>query len=292
MSTVDPEPLTLEQRHQELLRTPADQAPTVVLDFETTGLSAAMGDRVCEVAVVRAIPADGGRAKRYTTRVNPGMPMPAEAQAVHGLSDADLAGAPPFEQVLPVLAPWLEGAVLVAHNAAFDLAFLRAECHRLGLPVPNLGPVICTLELARHVYGFSRCSLEALARRAGVHQGQAHRAVEDAATTLRLYKALLEGLSLDGCPTVGALQEATVELAKEGAGRRRIAEALQDAARTRRPIVIDYTRRNGEGALTVRRTITVKAAPLPEVEAWCHLKGEDRVFHLRRVQRVIPNPAG
>ena len=277
----------MTSRHP-LLDLPAIDAPTAVIDFETTGLSSAGGDRVCEVAVVRGRPR-GGRRRKYSRLVDPQMPMPALAQGIHGISDDDLKGQPPFVDVLPSLAKVLDGAVIVAHNAQFDVGFLRAECHLAGVPVPELGPVVCTLDLSRSLYGFSRCSLEALARRTGTPQDTAHRALADNITTMRVYKELLLGLggALDAPPTVADLLERAQLLQKGGDGRRQLANEIRVAAESEATLTIDYTNRYGDGPLTTRRKVTVKEARLPYFDAWCHLQNELRTFHIRRVQQIL-----
>jgi DNA polymerase III epsilon subunit family exonuclease len=274
----------------DLMSMSAWDAPTAVLDFETTGLSPASGDRVCEFAVVRGVPNGNGKKRNLQRLVNPQMAMPELAFSIHHISDSDLQDAPAFEAHYPDLKASLEGCVLVAHNAKFDLGFLHAECHRLGLPLPELGPVICTLDLARHWFGFSHCSLEALARRLGVKQEQAHRAMADARTTFRVYQELLLALEPDQRPTIGDILLRLQDLQGDGRIRTTMRETLRKAAEHQHPVVIDYTSRNGTGPVTRRRTITVRAFADPYITAWCHLRGEDRVFNIRRVQRVIEDP--
>ena len=274
----------------DLLDLPVDQAPTAVLDFETTGLSPASGDRVCELAVYRHRPDGQGKRRTHKSLVNPGMPMPALAESIHHISDADLVDAPDFAAALPALDQMLSGAVIVAHNARFDTGFLMAERHRLGLGAQELGPVICTLDLARQYFGFSKCTLEALAIRTRVPQPKAHRALDDARVTFAVYQRLIEGvrLGLGHTPTVGELITLIDDLGRDGAGRRAIEQAIRAAAASGQPVCIDYTARHGEGPLTQRRTVRVRSLDLPHFEAFCHLRGEVRAFNLRRVQRVMP----
>ena len=277
----------MTDRHP-LLDLPALDAPTAVLDFETTGLSSAGGDRVCEVAVVRGKPR-GGRRKKFSRLVDPEMPMPDLAQSIHGISDQELRGQPRFADVLPGLAKVLDGAVIVAHSASFDVGFLRAECHRAGVPVPELGPVVCTLDLSRSLYGFSKCSLEALARRTNTPQNTAHRALADTVTTMRVYKELLLGLggAAEAPPTVGDLLDRVQLLQRDGVGRLLLAGQLRKAADSEATLTIDYTNRYGDGPLTTRRQVTVRELRLPYFDAWCHHQCELRTFHLRRVQQIV-----
>lgn len=277
------------QLTEALLGLPADQAPTASLDFETTGLSAASGDRVCELAVYRFRPDGVGKRRSLRSLIDPGVPMPAEAEAIHHIRDVDLAGAPRFEERLPELAAALSGAVIIAHNARFDIGFLAAECHRLGLAMPRLGPTICTLDLARNYFGFTKCSLEAVAWRTSTPQPKAHRALDDARVTFQVYTALLKGVAagFGRMPTVRELIEITEQLGKDGQERHRILTRLAEAARVGGTLTVDYTARHGQGPLTCRRTLTARSWDPPHLEAWCHLRGEVRVFNARRVQRIV-----
>ena len=278
--TSPPEALSLGGR-------PVDQIPLAFLDFETTGLSAASGDRVCEVAVLRVEPGRS-RPRKLSELVHPGMDMPPLAQSIHGISDAMLADAPPFEDVLPRLAGLLDGAAVLAHNAAFDVGFLQSECHRAGVPVPEHGPVICTLHLARNLFGLNKCSLAALAQRFEIRQPNAHRALADCRTTRDVFAHMVDALTpADGAaPTADGLVERGQLLRKGGKGRRAMERQLAIAAAHGQPISIDYTARHGHGRLVNRRTITVKGLRLPYIDALCHLRGDDRVFHMRRVLHI------
>jgi len=117
----------------------------VVLDVETTGLSPEW-DRVVEVAVVHVDPA-GRASTEWTIRVNPEGPV--GATHVHGITEADVAGAPRFAEVIPALTAHLQGRAVTAHNADFDLAFLRAEYTRAGWQLPWL-PALCTYQASYH----------------------------------------------------------------------------------------------------------------------------------------------
>lgn len=108
-----------------------------VIDLETTGFSP-IDDRVVEAACV--LVEDGAIVRSWSTLVDPGRPIPECASRVHGITDADVAHAPPFEWAQCELLTLCEGAIVVAHNAAFDLSFL---------PLLARLPSLCTLKLAR-----------------------------------------------------------------------------------------------------------------------------------------------
>lgn len=117
----------------------------VVVDVETTGLGACPPERVVEVAALR-LDGDGTPVASLETLVDPGVPIPPEAMATHGISDVMVATAPPFEAVAGQLARLLAGAVLVGHYASFDYRFLYGEYRRL----PRL-PMVCTQQLTRRL---------------------------------------------------------------------------------------------------------------------------------------------
>src|SRR4051812_24553960 len=121
----------------------------IAFDLETTGLSAEF-DRIVEIGAVR-FDVSGAELGRFEALVDPERPMPPAAQAIHGISDTDLAAAAPARDVLPEFLKFLDLAApvgLVAHNARFDAGFLGYELARAGLRRPEHA-VIDTLPLAR-----------------------------------------------------------------------------------------------------------------------------------------------
>lgn len=173
-----------------------------IVDVETTGLSPLAGDRVCEVAVLRR--RQGRTIDTFQTLVNPQRRISAGATQVNHLTDWDVAGAPTFDQIAPRLVALLDGAVLVAHNAPFDLGFLANEWQRLRWP-PREGYTVDTLALARRLYTLGSNSLAAVARGLGVPRGQAHRALGDVQTTTRVLDRMFNDVQRRGIFTLGDL---------------------------------------------------------------------------------------
>ena len=120
----------------------------VILDTETTGLSAASGDQVVELAILGL---DG--TVHLDTLVRPQHPIPPRASAIHGICDADVAGAPSFAEVYPRLVAAVGGCIVLIYNASFDVQMLEAECERLGLacPLPWENTVCIMLLYAEYV---------------------------------------------------------------------------------------------------------------------------------------------
>jgi DNA polymerase III epsilon subunit family exonuclease len=179
------------------------ETPFAIFDVETTGLSPTYGHRVCEVGCLRLL--DGEVVGQFESLVDPGRPISAGAYRVNRISADMLLDAPPFEQVAGPLLALMEGAVLVAHNAPFDLGFLAAELEIARL-LPPEGPVVDTLTLARRGYSFARNGLQAVASSLGVEAGPAHRAMGDVWTTRYVLAQILRDLDHRwGVDTLGRL---------------------------------------------------------------------------------------
>ena len=155
-----------------------DQA-IVMLDFETTGLSPVMGDRITEVAALRIV--GGEIVERYVSLVNCGVRIPSFITGLTGITQAMVDSAPPVEEVVPQLLDFIGSDPLSAHNASFDEKFLRAEAEQLDL-APRHASLVCSLKLSRRVFPqLSSYKLGDLSRSLGIRFGSAaHRAEADA----------------------------------------------------------------------------------------------------------------
>jgi DNA polymerase III epsilon subunit family exonuclease len=169
-------------------------AAYAVFDCETTGTVPGV-DEIVSLAVVR-LDGDGVETGRYSRLVRPSQPIPAEATAVNGISDADVAGALPFAEIAGEVLGWLEGAVFVAHNVSFDLAMLQHAFAAAGIEY-RPGGVACTLEafrLLEPLAGDHR--LQSICARRGIALEDAHQALGDVLATAALLRVLLaEGLA-------------------------------------------------------------------------------------------------
>lgn len=264
-----------------------DPAVLVYLDFETTGLDPFSGDRICEVGLVRV--RNGQVEAEFSSLVNPGRPISPGAAAVNGLTDRMLAGAPRFGELLPRLLELIAGAVLVGHNAPFDLNFLAAELGRLGVPYPG-NPALDTLKLVRRHYRFASNSLRAVAQELGLGFQHPHRALTDAYTT----KAVLEWLVFDLTGSA-EIDPNRVFLLQGGPVYPEMRPVvclppdLEEAVRLRRRLVVHYV--DGRGAPTSRliEPLDVFAqGGAVYLVAFCHLRGESRTFRLDRIVRYQP----
>lgn len=173
-----------------------------VLDTETTGLSAKYGGRVCEIGVVTL--KGGVETDRWSTLLDPQCAIDPGAMAVHGITPAMVRGQPTFAEVADDLDDLLAGAVLVAHNAPFDVSFLQAEYARIGRVMPAV-PVLCTLKLARRHFKFPSNKLGSIAEALGVSMGQAHRAGADTAALGGIWTRFLADFEKKGVKTLEEL---------------------------------------------------------------------------------------
>lgn len=193
-----------------------EECAFAVVDVETTGMRAAGGDRVTEIAV--AVVQGARREVVFETLVNPERPIPPLIAAVTGITDDMVRHAPVFAEVADRLLGALEGRVFVAHNARFDWRFLSAELRRVrDLALDGLR--LCTVRLARRlVPGVGSCGLDHLTGYFGLRNAARHRAGGDAAVTAELLSLLL-GLARER--GVRTLRELTLLEARPCRGSRR-----------------------------------------------------------------------
>ena len=166
----------------------------VVLDTETTGLEPASGHRIVEVGAVELVNhiPSGKRFQRY---LDPERDMPEDAERVHGLTRAFLAGHRRFAEEAEAILAFIGDARLVMHNATFDLGFLNAELERIGRPPIPAARTVDTLALARRKFPGAPASLDALCKRFGVDRSarEKHGALLDAELLTEVYLELIGG---------------------------------------------------------------------------------------------------
>ncbi|WP_237214239.1 3'-5' exonuclease [Falsiroseomonas oryziterrae] len=166
-----------------------ESVPYVVFDLETTGLRPSISDDVVQIGAVRL---EGGvETGNFDTLVNPGRPIPPVSTRYHGVTDAMVARAPGAAEAIATFRDFAAGAVLVAHNAAFDLTALAGAAERRGAPrLPN--PAMCSMTLARWLDPREPdVSLDGLCGRAGLVIEHRHHALGDARATAVLWMSLL-----------------------------------------------------------------------------------------------------
>lgn len=189
----------------------------VAFDTETTGLELRRGDTVISIGACRVVNTRLLASEVFDVRVDPGKPIPPASTAIHGLTDADVAGAPPLPVVLPRFRDYVGDAVILAHNAAFDLLALQPPGAGVTLDMPVLDTLLISRALDASLDGHD---LDSLAERYGLSfpPGTRHTALGDARVTAELWLALLPRLEARGIETLEqALALQTSALDKEDA---------------------------------------------------------------------------
>ena len=195
------------QPSPSLAATPLAHLRYAVFDTETTGLDP-VGDEIIAIAAVRIVNARLLENERFDQLIRPRRPVPPSSTRIHGLDNDALKDAPPIEEVLPAFHRFVGEAVLVAHNAAFDMRFLQSAEARTGIHFRQ--PVLDTLLLSALVHPeHGDHSLEAIAARLGVPIADRHTAWGDALITARIFLKLLPLLEMRGIVTLEEAQAAS-----------------------------------------------------------------------------------
>ncbi len=210
------------------LGTPLSEVTFVVVDLETTGGSPA----TCAITEIGAVKVRGGvRLGEFQTLVNPGAPIPAFIQVLTGITDDMVAAAPRLGAVLPDFLDFVDDAVLVAHNAPFDIGFLRAGARRLDLRFPG-SPVVDTVSLARQLVSRDEApnrKLGTLAGLFGAEQTPDHRALHDARATVDVLHALIGRVGNLGVTSLEELLHFNARVSPAQRRKRHLADHLPSA---------------------------------------------------------------
>lgn len=252
------------------------------LDIETTGLSPWFGDRICEVAIVVT---EGKRIKgSYRTLINPERPLSPGAFSANALVETELLSAPLFVDVAEEVEKWLTGAIVICHNARFDLQFLDSEYRRIDreFQIPNL---FDTLLLARQYFDLPSYSLHSIADAFHLSIIKEHGARGDALNARSIFFAMLGALKEFNKPLeeyIGiynspAWPNEGIQLPTE------LGEAIYSGKR----LFIRYLDKDGE---QTERWITPKKviglADYIYLQAHCHLREAERSFRMDRIVEI------
>ncbi len=204
---------------------PLREVTFVVVDLETTGGSPAS----CGITEIGAVKVRGGEVLgELQTLVNPGEQIPPFIAVLTGITNAMVATAPRIDTVLPTFLEFARGSVLVAHNAPFDVGFLKAAAHELGVPWPGFDSVD-TARLARRVLTRDEapdCKLATLARVLRSSVQPTHRALDDARATVDVLHVLIERLAGFGVHSYEELQTFSGQVTPQQRKKRHLADGL------------------------------------------------------------------
>jgi DNA polymerase-3 subunit epsilon len=214
------------QRSFDELGRPLRDVTFCVVDLETTGGSAAAGSMITEIGAVKV---RGGEVLgEFQTLVNPETQIPAFIAVLTGISNSMVADAPPIESALPAFLEFAAGTVLVAHNAPFDVGFLRHFNELQGRPWPAF-EVVDTAKLARRVItrdDAPNCKLSSLARLFRSATTPNHRALSDARATVDVLHGLMERVGALGVHTLEELQTFSSRVSAAQRRKRHLADGL------------------------------------------------------------------
>ena len=168
--------------------------PIVIFDFETTGLDS-IRDRIIEIGAIKYV--KGERVGDFSSLIKPEVPLPEIITRITGITEEMLEGQPAIEAVMPDFLQFIDKSVLVAHNAEFDMAFLRSAAQRQGYQIDY--PCFCTLKMARQLLpDLESKNLDTLAKHYELSFAARHRSIGDCEVTGSVLNNLLrkEGLHL------------------------------------------------------------------------------------------------
>ncbi len=176
----------------------------VVFDIETTGLNPQQ-DRITEIGAVKV--RNGQVVDRFSAFVNPGVPIPSFIVKLTGITEDMVKDAPPIEQVLNEFMEFIQGSVLVAHNANFDVGFIKHNAKLMGEKIKN--PYIDTLELCRKMFPeLGKYKLNIVAKHLKIELENHHRAVDDSMATAKIFIHCIKMLKEKGCKSIRDIENA------------------------------------------------------------------------------------
>ena len=184
---------------------------SIVFDIETTGLSN-LNDRITEIGAVRI--QNGEILDRFNTFVDPERPIPAEITNLTGITDSMVAGAPKVKEALEAFFAFIGGGekLLIAHNAGFDVGFIRRAAEECGLPFEN--PYLDTVSMSRYVNpDLKKHKLNIVAEYYGLGDFNHHRASDDAEMLARIYFCMVDKIHREGVETYEQMRQAMSEKA-------------------------------------------------------------------------------
>lgn len=211
---------------------PLSQTTFVVLDLETTGSSPSVGAGITEIGAVKV--RGGEIIGEFQTLINPGGPIPAFITILTGITQSMVALAPSIEEVFPAFLEFMgphQENVLVAHNAPFDIGFLKAAAANQGYPWPRY-QILDTARLARQVLlrdEVINCKLGTLARFFRTETSPNHRALDDAKATVDVLHGLLERVGSFGVTTFDELKGFSTRITSAQRDKKHFVSMIPDA---------------------------------------------------------------
>jgi len=258
-----------------------DSVLFVVLDVETTGLSPS-SDRICEIGAVKLI---GGKIiDEFSTLINPGIPLPSYVHYLTGITQEELNTAPTFDDIAPQFLAFISDAVLVAHNAPFDIAFISSHLEAHTLPSTSL--ILDTVSMAKRLSPGTSYSLDALIQRLGIHCARRHRALPDARATAELFTKLIKRIGKKDLILQDLLPFSVNIESILSDSLRVLRNFLKRCIESNIRLKIVYASPQ-KGEVT-ERVILPKELKRKSLRAYCYLRQDERNFYLSRILKIEP----
>ncbi len=262
-----------------------DDISFTIIDVETTGFNAYLGDRICEIALLRK--KGPVEESSYHTLINPGRLIPEKASFVNGITNEMVKDSPKFGEVIGDILQVVNDSVIVCHNAAFDLEFICREMKNSKVPVLD-NVVVDTLLLARRNFNFLSNALGNIADFLGLEHNDRHRAMGDVQVTAKILDHFNEKFKKDGYETLEdiiKLQGGTVSMPKYGYIR--MPPLLRKAIEEKKSIKLKYL--SSYGTNTEREVDPIEVTEYKGklyLIGYCNLKRQQRTFKLSNITDI------
>src|SRR5450432_1034379 len=269
---------------------PLRDIPLAIVDVETTGASADLGDRMIEIGIARI--ECGHIALQYQQLLNPQRRISGGVTVLTGITQEMVSDQPTFKEMLPNILPLMRDAIVVGHNVRFDLWFLHHEFRRCGLEITRelQNPqVIDTVRIARRRFGRGGNGLQRLCRRLGYEPPIAHRALADAIATFHVFDKMLDpvgGWGMTLCDAI-LMQGGPMSLLPANPRESTLPQELEEALENRCCVMMEYLDANQNRTQRIIEPLEVRrfSGELVLI-AHCQLRNDRRNFKLGRIVRL------
>jgi ATP-dependent DNA helicase DinG len=258
----------------------------VFLDVETTGLSPAMGDRVVEIGMI--VCQGSTEINRSSHLLNPGRPIPSDAQRIHCISDQDVAECPSFKEIAEEVKSTLVDFWIVGHNVRFDAGFIGMELQLAACAQTPLG-CLDTCQLASALWDFPNYKLETVVNTLKIPTTRLHRALDDASVTREVFHRVIEELGGWEALTIDDLMRLhRYQPSWSSDSKADLPKPLYDALTNGSSLSIQYVNAEGhETSRVIRPETSFASGRFTYVRAYCENCGEVRTFRLDRI--IVPD---
>lgn len=269
--------------HQSILHKPLSDSLFCAVDVETSGLSAS--SRVVEIGA--ALFDLEGNLSTFQSLVNPLERISPRAYEIHGISNEMVSDAPSAAKVIPHLLDFMDGSVLVAHNAFFDVKMLSNEMERADIPRPS-HPVICTVKLAQFAFAeLENFRLATLVRHLKINCQRLHRGLDDALAAMEVFQRAVTGFSPETkvreLPGFEGTFAQICSQRSKSIKAKGIPEELPDLAEMRIPIEMVYDSQTYPQPTMVTPVRVYKKAGRQYLLAYCHRDGINKTYRIDRI---------